>query len=117
MANSCDSCIRSKRAAMKRPSLRRTIAPGQGNDETSIDLAERAREMSHRQPALARHLLQRNRDRQWFLVKGFDIVADEDAQQAAQGGLPRFVPAQSREFLLEGLEGPQTVVLLQEPRI
>jgi hypothetical protein len=59
----------------------------------------------------------RNRDRQRFLVKSFDIVADEAAQQAAQGALPRFVPAQSREFLLEGLEGPQTVVLLQKPRM
>jgi hypothetical protein len=48
----------------------------------------------------------RNRDRQRFLVKSFDIVADEAAQQAAQGPLSGLVAAQSREFLLEGLEGP-----------
>jgi hypothetical protein len=59
----------------------------------------------------------RDRDRQRFLVKGFDIAADEVTQQPAQGPLLGLVPAQSCEFLLEDLEGPQTVVLLQKSRM
>jgi hypothetical protein len=59
----------------------------------------------------------RDRDRQRFLVKSFDIAADEVSQQPAQGPLLGLVPAQSYEFLLEGLEGPQAVVLLQKPRM
>jgi hypothetical protein len=59
----------------------------------------------------------RDRDRQRFLVKSFDIAADEVTQQPAQGLVLGLVPAQSCEFLLEDLEGPQTVVLLQKPRV
>jgi hypothetical protein len=59
----------------------------------------------------------RDRDRQRFLVKSFDIAADEVTQQPAQGPLLGLVPAQSCEFLLEDLEGPQAVVLLQKPRM
>jgi hypothetical protein len=59
----------------------------------------------------------RDRDRQRFLVKGFDIAADEVSQQPAQGPLPGLVPAQGCEFLLEGVEGPQAVMLLRKPRV
>jgi hypothetical protein len=59
----------------------------------------------------------RDRDRQRFLVKSFDIAADEVSQQPAQGPLLGFVPAQSCESLLEDLEGPQAVVLLRKPRM
>jgi hypothetical protein len=59
----------------------------------------------------------RDRDRQRLLVKSFDIAADQRAQQSAQGPLPGLVPAQGREFLLEGVEGPQAVMLLRKPRI
>ena len=59
----------------------------------------------------------RDRDRQRFLVKSFDIAADEISQQPAQGPLLGLVPAQSCEFLLEDLEGPQAVVLLRKPRM
>jgi hypothetical protein len=59
----------------------------------------------------------RDSDRQRFPVKSFDIAADEVTQQPAQGALPGLVPAQSCQFLLKGLEGPQAVVLLQKPRI
>jgi hypothetical protein len=55
------------------------------------------------------------RNGQRFLVKGFDITADEVTQQPAQGPLLGLVPAQSCEFLLEDPEGPQAVVLLQKP--
>jgi hypothetical protein len=34
----------------------------------------------------------RDRDRQRFLVKSFDIAADQRAQQPAQGPLPGLVP-------------------------
>ena len=54
------------------------------------------------------------RDRQRFLVKSFDIAADEVSQQPAQGPLPGLVPAQSCEFLLED---PQAVVLPRKPRM
>src|SRR5258707_12056329 len=40
----------------------------------------------------------RDRDRQRFLVKSFDIAADEVSQQPAQGPLLGLVPAQSCEF-------------------
>src|SRR5258705_8632565 len=40
----------------------------------------------------------RDRDRQRFLVKSFDIAADEVSQQPAQGPLLGLVPAPSREF-------------------
>ena len=40
----------------------------------------------------------RDRDRQRFLVKSFDIAADEVSQQPAQGPLLGLVPAQSYEF-------------------
>jgi hypothetical protein len=59
----------------------------------------------------------RDRDRQRFLVKSFDIAADEIRQQPAQGPLLGLVPAQSCEFLLEDPEGPQAVMLLRKPRI
>jgi hypothetical protein len=59
----------------------------------------------------------RDRDRQRFLVKSFDIAADEVSQQPAQGPLLGLVPAQSCEFLLEDLEGPQAVVLPRKPRM
>ena len=59
----------------------------------------------------------RDRDRQGFLVKSFDIAADQVSQQPAQGPLLGLVPAQRCEFLLEDLEGPQTVVLLQKSRM
>jgi hypothetical protein len=55
----------------------------------------------------------RDRDRQRCLVKGFDIGSDQRAQQAAQGSLPGLVRTQRREFLLEGVEGPQAMVLLR----
>src|SRR3982074_3006270 len=57
------------------------------------------------------------RNRQRFLVKSFDVAADEVTQQPAQGPLLGLVLAQSCEFLLEDLEGPQAVVLLQKPRM
>jgi hypothetical protein len=57
------------------------------------------------------------RDRQRFLVKSFDVAADEVTQQPAQGPLLGLVLAQSCEFLLEYLEGPQAVVLLRKPRM
>jgi hypothetical protein len=59
----------------------------------------------------------RDRDRQRLLVKSFDIAADEISQQPAQSPLLWLVPAQSCEFLLEDLEGPQAVVLLRKPRM
>jgi hypothetical protein len=59
----------------------------------------------------------RDRDRQRFVVKGFDIAADKVSQQPAQSPLLGLVPAQSCEFLLEDLVGPQAVVLLRKPRI
>jgi hypothetical protein len=59
----------------------------------------------------------RDRDRQRFLVKSLDIAADQRAQQPAQGPLPGLVPAHCCEFLLEGVEGPQAVMLLRKPRI
>jgi hypothetical protein len=59
----------------------------------------------------------RDRDRQRFLVKSFDIAADQRAQQPAQGPLPGLVPAHCCEFLLEGVEGPQALMLLRKPRI
>jgi hypothetical protein len=59
----------------------------------------------------------RNRDRQRFLVKSFDIAADEVRQQPAQGPLLGLVAAQSCEFLLEDPEGPQAVMLLRKPII
>ena|ERR1700681_178942 len=58
-----------------------------------------------------------DRDRQRFLVKSFDIAADEVSQQPAQGPLLGLVPAQSCKFLLEDSEGPQAVVLLRKPRM
>src|ERR1700716_3948581 len=57
------------------------------------------------------------RDRQRFLVKSFDIAADEVSQQPAQGPLLGLVPAQSCEFLLEDPEGPQAVMLQRKPRM
>src|SRR5882762_1911014 len=59
----------------------------------------------------------RDRDRQRFFVKSFDVAADQRAQQPAQGPLPGLVPAQGCEFLLEGAEGPQAVMLLRKPRV
>jgi hypothetical protein len=59
----------------------------------------------------------RDRDRQGFLVKSFDVAADEVTQQPACSPLLGFVRAQSCEFLLEDPEGPQAVVLLQKPRM
>jgi hypothetical protein len=59
----------------------------------------------------------RDRDRQRFLVKSFDIAADQRAQQPAQSPLPGLVPAQGCEFLLEGVEGPQAVMLLRKPSV
>ena len=59
----------------------------------------------------------RDRDRQRFLDKSFDIAADEVSQQPAQGPLLGLVPAQSCEFLLKDLEGPQAMVLLRKPRM
>jgi hypothetical protein len=59
----------------------------------------------------------RDRDRQRFLVKRFDIAADEASQQLAQGPLLGLVPAQSCELLLEDLEGPQAMLLLRKPRM
>jgi hypothetical protein len=62
-----------------------------------------------------------NRDRQRFLVEGFDVAGDQGAEQPAQGPLSGVVPAQGCEFLLEGkfllegMEGPQAVVLLRKP--
>jgi hypothetical protein len=58
----------------------------------------------------------RDRDRQRFLVKSFDIAADQRAQQPAQGPLPGLVHAHCCEFLLEDVEGPQAVMLLRKPR-
>jgi hypothetical protein len=58
-----------------------------------------------------------DRDRQRLLVKSFDIAADQVTQQPAQGPLLMLVTAQSCEFLLEDLEGPQAVVLLRKPRM
>jgi hypothetical protein len=59
----------------------------------------------------------RDPDRQRFLVKGFDVAADQRTQQPAQGLLPALVPAQGCEFLLEGMKGPQAVMLLRKPRM
>jgi hypothetical protein len=59
----------------------------------------------------------RDRDRQRLLVKSFDIAADQRTQQPAQGPLPGLVPAQGCELLLEGVEGPQAVMLPQKPRM
>jgi hypothetical protein len=59
----------------------------------------------------------RDRNRQRLLVKSFDIAADQRAQQSAQGPLPGLVPAQDCKFLLEGVEGPQAVMLLRKPRM
>jgi hypothetical protein len=59
----------------------------------------------------------RDRDRQRFLVKSFDIAADDARQQPAQGPLLGRVAAQSCKFLLEDPEGPQAVVLLRKPRM
>jgi hypothetical protein len=58
-----------------------------------------------------------DRDRQRFLVKSFDVAADQRAEQSAQGPLPGIVPAQGGEFLLEGTVGPQAVMLLRKPRV
>ena len=46
----------------------------------------------------------RERDRQRFFVKSFDVAADYRAQQSEQGPLPGLVPAQSCEFLLENVD-------------
>jgi hypothetical protein len=59
----------------------------------------------------------RGSDRHRFLVKSFDIAADEVTQQPAQGLLPGLVRAQSCEFLLEGVESPQAMMLLRKPRV
>ncbi|MBT1514065.1 hypothetical protein KIP88_26570 [Bradyrhizobium sp. SRL28] len=59
----------------------------------------------------------RNRDRQRFLVKSLDVAADQRAQQPAQGPLPGLLPNQGFDFLLEGVEGPQAVMLLRKPRV
>jgi hypothetical protein len=59
----------------------------------------------------------RDHDRQRFLVKSFDITADQRAQQPAQRPLPGLVPAHCCKFLLEGVEGPQAVMLLRKPSI
>src|ERR1700730_17036680 len=59
----------------------------------------------------------RDRDRQRFLVKSFDIAADEGSKQPAQGPLLRLVPPKSCDFLLKYLEGPKAVVLLRKPRM
>jgi hypothetical protein len=56
-------------------------------------------------------------DRQRFLVKSFDIAADEGTQQPAQRPLLGIVAAQRYEFLLEGLEGSQAMMLLRKPRV
>jgi hypothetical protein len=59
----------------------------------------------------------RDRDRQRFLVKSFDIAADDVSQQPTQGPLLGRVAAQSCEFLPEDVEGPQAVMLLRKPRV
>jgi hypothetical protein len=56
-------------------------------------------------------------DRQRFLIKSFDIAGDEMTQQLAQGPLLGLVRAQDCEFLLEGVESSQAVVLLRKPRV
>jgi hypothetical protein len=62
-----------------------------------------------------------NRDRQRFLVESFDVAGDQRAKQPAQGPLSGVVPAQGCEFLLEsqllleGIEGPQAMMLLRKP--
>jgi hypothetical protein len=56
-------------------------------------------------------------DGQRFLVKSFDIAADEGTQQPAQCPLLGVVTAQRYEFLLESLEGSQAVMLLRKPRV
>ncbi|WP_211237310.1 hypothetical protein, partial [Neisseria gonorrhoeae] len=56
-----------------------------------------------------------DRNRQRLLVKGFDIITDETAQQPANAALLGVVLAQYLEFLLEGPEGPQAVRLLRKP--
>jgi hypothetical protein len=53
----------------------------------------------------------RDRARQRSLVKSVDVATDEKAQQPAQSPLPGLVPAQGREFLLQG---PQAVMLLRK---
>ena len=50
--------------------------------------------------------------RQRLLVERLDIAANDIAQQPIQAPLLGLIPAQTFEFLLEGLEGPQSVVLL-----
>jgi hypothetical protein len=57
-----------------------------------------------------------SRDGQRFLVKSFDIATDEVSQQPAQGPVLGHVPAQSCEFLLKDLEGPQAMVLPRKPQ-
>jgi hypothetical protein len=59
----------------------------------------------------------RDRDRQRFFIEGFDIAADHGIQQPAQSALLRIAPADIIEFLLEGAESPQAVVLLRKPRM
>src|ERR1700686_672943 len=58
-----------------------------------------------------------DRDRQRFLVKSFDIAADDVSQQPTQGPLLGRVAAQRCEFLQEDGEGPQAVMLLRKPRV
>jgi len=59
----------------------------------------------------------RDGDRQRFLVKSFDIATDEESQQPVQGPLLGLASTQSCEFLLEGAEGPQAVMLMRKPRM
>jgi len=59
----------------------------------------------------------RDRYRQRFFIESLDVAADQIAQQSIQSPLFGIVPAQAFEFLLEGPEGSQPVVLARKPTI
>jgi len=57
----------------------------------------------------------RDFDRERFFIESRDVAIGETAQQPIQPALLGFGPAQAFEFLLEGLERSQPVVLLRKP--
>jgi hypothetical protein len=52
-----------------------------------------------------------------LFVERLDVARDDTAQHLAQAALVGLVVAQALEFLLEGFEGVQSVVLICNPRI
>jgi len=59
----------------------------------------------------------RDRDRQRFLVKKLRCSRRLKSSATGTRPVPRLVPAQGCEFLLEDVEGPQAVMLLRKPRV